>query len=312
MKNVNMLRRMLFVFMIACTFAITVFAQSQYAGKCPLTFGQWELIPEFSDEFDVGKLDETKWFPNNPGWKGREPAFFSKANVEVKDGMLHLTAKAENLPNLPKGYHTFTTAAVQSKNRVKYGYFEIRCRPMNSAASSAFWFYAIDKTLWTEIDVFEIGGKAPDKEHSYFTTLHVFKTPETGDYHWSDGAIWTSPYRLADAFHNYGFLWTKDDLIWYVDGKEIRRRKNTDWHQPLTMNFDSETMPQWYGLPDPNDLPSIFSIDYIRAWQRLDEDNVTDNRIVLFDAEKNARVTGQDATTELKNGELTVTTGLVH
>lgn len=243
---------------------------------CPLKFGKWELIPEFSDEFDGStKLDETKWFPNNPSWKGRQPGFFAKENVEVKDGMLHLSAKAENLPNLPDGYHTFTTAAVQSKNRIRYGYFEIRCRPMDSAASSAFWFYANDDKLWTEIDVFEIGGKAPDMEFNYFTNVHVFKTPETGNKHWDDSSIWTAPYRLADEFHTYGFLWSKDELIWYVDSKEIRKRKNSDWHQTLTMNFDSETMPDWFGLPDPKDLPSVFSIDYVRSCKRIDGDETT-------------------------------------
>ena len=254
--------------------------QKSYADEneplpCPLEFGKWELIAEFSDEFDGATLDATKWVPNNPTWKGRQPGFFSKDNVEVKDGMIHLSAKAENLPNIPAGYHTFTTAAVQSKNRIRYGYFEIRCRPMDSAASSAFWFYASDDKLWTEIDVFEIGGKAPDMESNYFTNVHVFKTPETGDKHWDDSKIWTAPYRLADEYHTYGFLWSKDELIWYVDGKEIRKRKNSDWHQTLTMNFDSETMPDWFGLPDTKDLPSVFSIDYVRSWKRMDGDETT-------------------------------------
>ena len=69
-------------------------AEEKSPMPCPLNFGQWELIPEFSDEFAGTKLDETKWFPYNPGWRGRQPGFFSKDNVEVKDGMLHLYAKA--------------------------------------------------------------------------------------------------------------------------------------------------------------------------------------------------------------------------
>jgi len=235
--------------------------------RCPLTHGKWVPIAELSDEFEGDRLDADKWHPHNPTWKGRKPGFFAKTNVTVADGKLHLTARAENLPNLPDGYHTFTTAAVKSKARVLYGYFEIRCRPMNSRASSAFWFYAQDPRWWTEIDVFEIGGRAPGHEKVVHTNAHVFETPTEGKNHWSKGGKWTAPFRLADGYHRYGLEWGKDQLNYYVDGKPVRSLKNTHWHQPLQMNFDSETMPDWFGLPKVENLPSTFSIEYVRSWR---------------------------------------------
>jgi hypothetical protein len=27
-------------------------------------------------------------------------------------------------------------------------------------------------------------------------------------------------------------------------------------------------MPKWFGMPDDADLPSIFSIEYVRAWKK--------------------------------------------
>jgi beta-glucanase (GH16 family) len=191
--------------------------------------GKWELIEELSDEFNGNSLDTTKWYDHNPGWLGRKPAFFSRENVEVKEGMLILTAKTEELRDLPDGYHTFTTAAVQSKNRVKYGYFEIRCQPMDSRCSSAFWFYAIDPDIWTEIDVFEICGSHPDKEWEYkfFATTHVFKTPAEGENHWSDHEVWIAPFRLANEFFTVGLEWDEKEIKWYVNGQIIRIRENT-------------------------------------------------------------------------------------
>ncbi len=32
--------------------------------------------------------------------------------------------------------------------------------------------------------------------------------------------------------------------------------------------FDSETMPGWFGMPEDADLPSTFSVDYVRAWKK--------------------------------------------
>ncbi|MHC4252014.1 MAG: family 16 glycosylhydrolase [Planctomycetota bacterium] len=227
---------------------------------------RWVAFDEMTDEFDGDALDPAKWHPRNPGWKGRQPGFFHDRNVTVSDGSLHIVMKREDLPDLPEGYHTFTCGAVKSKTTVLYGYFETRARAMDSKGSSAFWFYNHEPTLWTEIDVFEIGGGAPKHEHVVHMNAHVFITPEEKR-HWSRGGKWTSEGRLADAFHVYALLWTKGELVYYFDGREVRRMPNTHWHQPLHMNFDSETMPKWFGLPDEGTLPSTFSVDYVRSWR---------------------------------------------
>ena len=49
----------------------------------------------------------------------------------------------------------------------------------------------------------------------------------------------------------------------------VRTLANTWWHQPLHVNFDSETFPNWFGLPDPAELPATFSIDYVRSWRSV-------------------------------------------
>jgi beta-glucanase (GH16 family) len=238
---------------------------------CPLDFGEWKLIPTFSDEFNGDALDATLWNNYYPGWNGRQPGYFSRDNVEVKDGCLHLWAKKEpDFPSYPSGYHTYTTAAVQSKTKVKYGYFEIRCRPMESQASSAFWFTDNNSTSWTEIDVFEIAGKGGGVDYKYHMNVHVFKKPGSTT-HTQSQTVWTAPFRLAADFHVYGFYWSATELIWYVDGQQVRKSANTDWIYPLTMNFDSETFPDWFGLPKDEHLPSVFSIDYVHSWERTDE-----------------------------------------
>lgn len=197
----------------------------------------WQPIPELTDEFEGKKLDTKKWHDHNPTWLGREPGYFSKRNVAVANGKLHLTTRMETLKDLPKGYHTFTTAAVKSKALVKYGYFEINCRPMKSKASSGFWFYD--------------------------------DTP-TEKKHWSKEGKWKAPFAFVDDYHVYALEWNKDVITWWVDGKVVRELKNTHWHQPYSMNFDSETFPDWSGLPDKETLPSTFSIEYVRSWRPMD------------------------------------------
>ena len=267
--------------------------------------GSWVPIPALTDEFEGGKLDASKWHDHNPTWKGRLPAFFARHNVTVSGGKLHLAMRKEDLKGLPKGYHTFTSAAVKSKAAVRYGYFEVRCKPMDSHGSSAFWFYAQTPETWTEIDVFEMGAGAPKHQHIVHMNAHVFHTLADPDRHWSKGGRWTAPYRLADAYHVYALQWTREKLTYLVDGVVVREMPNTHWHQPLHLNFDSETMVGWFGLPKPKDLPSTFSIEYVRSWRRTDGPPAGRPRSVEFSFSKveAAAAKGKTRTYRLKARE---------
>jgi beta-glucanase (GH16 family) len=230
----------------------------------------WVKLGAMSDEFEEKELDHSKWTLGLSWWKGRQPAIFADTNVSVSNGKLNLTMRKEKLPTEAEklGYRDYSSAAVRSVARCSYGYYEVMARPMNSAGSSAFWLQQDGTPGWeTEIDVFEIGGKAKDYEHKYNMNLHVFRTP--GQEKQIDvGGVWIAPWRLADDYHVYGLDWEKDEIQYFVDGVLVRTVENTHWHQPLYLIFDSETMPEWFGMPKDEDLPSTFSVEYVRAWTK--------------------------------------------
>jgi beta-glucanase (GH16 family) len=263
---------------------------------CPLKHGIWEAVPVLTDEFNGDTLDAGKWIDHNPNWSGRHPAFFSPGNVSVKDGMLRLAARVEDPPETltEKGYHTYSTASVRSRDRVLYGYFEVRAKPMRSILANAFWFYCSDKSgctpdefdkledaKWSEIDVFEIKGDHPEYRQTVPIAVHCFFGPEfPGSRNWTaeemhklgrhDMNVWQAPFAPADDFHVYGMEWDREKIVFSVDGKAVWTVKNDLWHQPLHMLFDVETM-DWDGLPPTASLPLYFEIDYVRAWRRKDD-----------------------------------------
>ncbi len=234
--------------------------------------GGWTRFEPMSDEFEGNALDPSKWTMGMSWWKGRQPALFSDGNVTVSDGKLHLTMRKEPVPKEFQrlGYRDYTSAALHTKARSSYGYYEVKARPMDSGGLSSFWFQQEEVPGWqTEIDVFEIGGKARGFDFKDNMTLHVFRTP-TERKHWQEGGVWVAPWRLAADFHVYGLDWSSDEITYYVDGVAVRRVENTHWHQPLFLIFDSETMPDWFGMPEDSDLPSTFSVEYVRAWKKAD------------------------------------------
>jgi len=229
----------------------------------------WTRLDTFWDEFDGDTLDTKKWWPKNPTWEGRPPGRFNETNVSVSGGQLHLAARALPQPEPGPGGKawTHTTAAVQSRETVLYGHFEVRAKMMPACICNAFWFYHAMPERWTELDVYEIGARAPGKERKVHLTAHVFHTPESRTHRqWSDAL--EAPFDPAADFHVYALDWTPERLRWYVDGVLVREGTNPLWHQPLTLNLDVEIMEEWFGLPAEGELPAVYDIDYVRAWTR--------------------------------------------
>lgn len=262
-----------------------IFAQETPA--CPLGEG-WIFVNEYSDEFNGNQLDSKKWWDFNPEWHGRKPGFFSRENVAVKDGTLQLMTRNQNpgdvtMENKVRGYDKFTTSSVKSKKRIKYGYFEARCKSMNASVCNAFWLYdSLDPpakykegSFSEEIDIFEIFGKPTKKESEriFHANVHRFYTPyveSIANYKKTQltnpKASVKMPFDFHADYHIYGFLWTPDEMKWYVDGKEVFSRKNDYFNAALYIVFDCEIMESWVGLPEPSDLPDTFCIDYVRVW----------------------------------------------
>jgi len=276
------------LFLLAFLTQTIVLSQDNFQPYSKIS-GSWVLDKSFSDEFNKSKLDETKWWDFNPAWHGRKPSHFARSNVKVKKGLLRLSAKSldpkkVSIQDISRGYDKFSTAIIKSKNRSYYGYYEARAKSMKAAVCNAFWLYdPLDESIKyregeysEEIDIFEVFGKANKKENqrAYYAAVHRYQTPYVESlvnkrkYKLENRYTRLEvPYDFYEDFHVYGLLWTADELVWFLDGKEVFRRKNDFFKRPLHVIFDAEIMETWDGLPNVDDLPSTFEVDYIRVWR---------------------------------------------
>ena len=276
------------LFLLAFLTQTIVLSQDNFQPYVKLS-GSWVLDKSFSDEFNKSKLDESKWWDFNPAWHGRKPSHFARSNVKVKKGLLRLSAKSldpkkVSIQDKARGYDKFSTAIIKSKNRSYYGYYEARAKSMKAAVCNAFWLYdPLEESIKyregeysEEIDIFEVFGKANKKENqrAYYAAVHRYQTPYVESlvnkrkYKLENRYTRLEvPYDFYEDFHVYGLLWTADELVWFLDGKEVFRRKNDFFKRPLHVIFDAEIMETWDGLPNVDDLPSTFEVDYVRVWR---------------------------------------------
>ncbi|MPW27547.1 carbohydrate-binding protein [Agarivorans sp. B2Z047] len=263
--------------------------------------GGWTMVEELSDEFDSPQFNEYnlmgkengKWLPNNHIWGGRAPAVFAPKNVKQEGGKLHLSI-ANDESYTPHGfwnewYYGWTSASVQNVNPIRYGYFEVKSKV--GIGSSGFWLYAEtleDKEYLSqfnepghvksklELDVYEQSGRrsewAPYYNMNSWVFIHQgeemsYVNEEGNEYTaYQNGGHWKADIDFADDFHVYGFYWGPEEITWYFDGKPIRSMKNRYYHTPLYLLLDTETMPDWFGMPSANELDFAHQIEYVRVW----------------------------------------------
>lgn len=74
-------------------------------------------------------------------------------------------------------------------------------------------------------------------------------------------------YNFARDFHTYGLEWTPTDLIFYFNGKEIRREKNEFCHSPTPI-WLSLAIIRWAGPVTDAIDGTAMEVDYVRVYKR--------------------------------------------
>lgn len=93
-------------------------------------------------------------------------------------------------------------------------------------------------------------------------------------HYWKDGA-WVEIAEsgakgglldLSQDYHTYSLLWTPEEIIFYFDGKELRREKNEFSHYPAPV-FLSSAVIHWAGPVTDRIAGTSMEVDYVRIWQ---------------------------------------------
>jgi beta-glucanase (GH16 family) len=235
------------------------------------------------DDFEGDTLNPKVWsnFTGGP----RKGGYWSRDQIFLEDGTLRLRTEYKDDGEFGPGYYSM---GIRTKDvfEQQYGYFECRCiLPAAQGLWSAFWLMSpgageVTGTgeNGTEIDIFEspyyhLGSRSRNKitsnlhyngydEHTRYQNVGIF-------------AVDGDPYS---QYNTYGLLWTEDEYVFYINGKETGRSSfggvaKVPEYLKLSVEVDgADTVPTlgWSGRIDwnnPERLPADFIVDYVKVYQ---------------------------------------------
>lgn len=268
---------------------------------------KWVIRWNRSDDFNAKDVDWRKWnrSPENFGaW-----TWDNGSNVSVSDGVLAITvrrvAQTGEIPQTPtktRGKSSpFTSGMLKSYATGTYGYYEARIKgaPVFPGVCPSFWLYSrIDDSLiregdvrYSEIDVVELTQRGSNKsgnerimDHNLHTILsngnkgvagRQWQRPEK--FKASQATEYNAPFDPREDFHTYGCMVSPDEIVWYVDGMEVGRKKNRYWHRQMNVALSLGLRAPYAQFENnrlvPNtkhpadELPTSMLVDYVRVWE---------------------------------------------
>jgi hypothetical protein len=202
-------------------------------------------------------------------------------NYEFNNGILKLITKKEDiyargvpyendnyplddgLPNL-RWWH-YTSGMIFSKQKYKYGLFEIRFKlPVGKGLWPAYWLYGDNPN--EEFDIFEYKGETPNKIH---IDMHC-PTSNCDNF----GGWVTATGNFSDSFNDMMGEWGPNASFWYLNGHEFAIwLGNLNYQANIIAGVgvaNEAPCPFSPGPDNSTSFPTAYEIDFIRIWTRLD------------------------------------------
>ena len=241
----------------------------------------YELV--WSDEFESSSLDRDKWALRIDN---KHRSIQREENVSLQDGKLVLDLKVLEKPIQGK---KASGAGIVSKQRFRYGFYEVRARLGISDAKQRGWHHSFWAQAATIDDKGYVGTTYPDIRRTEIDcyenpTEHRHEKVQNGLSNFSQHVIvWNAkgkeagrlPKPPADvtkmidfdagSWHTYAFWWTPEEVRFFVDGKQTKvasysssEYEHTDvnlWITAISANWNYDQQ-----------IPSRAEYDYVRCY----------------------------------------------
>jgi beta-glucanase (GH16 family) len=234
---------------------------------------RWNLT--FSDEFDTHKLDRIKWLTryfwgekvlHDSYVNDTEKQFFTEEkNMDIANSVLTIHTRKEKITgkswNPAIGFYSrnfdYSSGIINSgvKFRQQYGLFEVKIRfNLNQPVNHAVW-------MISELMLPHINIARADKKISVGNFWGNPNVKGGVDKNMSS----MSRNRYGQDFQIFSLEWTKDKLVWKINGITVRTANQGVPQVPMFINISSSLYQDVNGSV----LPASVEVDWIRCYQPL-------------------------------------------
>ena len=203
-------------------------------------------------DFTAGQSGD---FHASHGWTngGMFNCEWSGTSAVLADGLLSLTVS--------KGDDKYYGAEYRTYGRgYTFGYYGacMKAAKCSGVVSSLFTYTGpSDGTRWDEIDIEFLGKDTTKVQFNYYVD-------GVGGHEY----LYDLGFDASEEFHEYGFLWQRDRITWYVDGEAVYTVQSDNL--PVTdsrimMNaWNSIGVDDWTGPLDESSLPATAQYKWVR------------------------------------------------
>jgi beta-glucanase (GH16 family) len=216
------------------------------------------------------------------GWGNQELEDYtaSAGNVSLNgQGDLAITARRMLSAHGRGNAWRYTSARLETLGRFQFQYGRIEARikvPLGAGLWPAFWMLGNDRPRvgWPrsgELDMMEFQGQNP------FRLVGTAHGPRGRNGAWQVSRLADSLSPFNQAFHVYGLDWSRNRLVWTVDGRayggvtdrDLSRRDRWVFNRPFYVLLNLAVGGFWVGRPPPaTHFPAAMLIDWVRVWKR--------------------------------------------
>lgn len=152
---------------------------------------------------DNDQWEKADW-PN----RGVFNCVWEPGNISFNNGIMTISLKKTD-----SGEYPYSSGEYRSIEEYKYGKFETRMKAAAGAGLvTSFFIYTGRHGLndHHEIDIEILGSNTRQAQLTYFIegSVGIKKTIDL-------------PFDASEGFHDYGFVWTKKHIEWFVDGRSV-------------------------------------------------------------------------------------------